>query len=166
MRDINKRSLLEMENLSRVSGILPKPHHFVTAGNILFVVKGVNNYAVCIQEQLSKTIAAAHFFVIRIDRDDVLPEYVAWYINQPPAQAFLQERSKGTIGPSIDIGTLSELDVPLPFLEVQRKVIRIQELLRREQELTEHIQAKRDQLVKTVLLKTIQEGHNDGHHNS
>ena len=128
MRDVENYTHLMTENLARVSAIDPKERHFIRQNDLLFSAKGANNFAVQVEQLPVDTVAAANFLVIRVRSDKVLPAYLAWYINQSPAQLFLQARSRGSYIPAISKMALSDLDIPLPSLALQRKIVSIQSL--------------------------------------
>ena len=46
----------------------------------------------------------------------VLPEYLAWFINQPPAQAYLTQQSRGTLVKLMPKSLFEKLEVPVPPL--------------------------------------------------
>ncbi len=150
------------ENLASVNDIHPKPHHFLEKGDLLFIAKGMHNFAAHVDKQLARTVAAANFLVIRVNIENVLPEYLAWCINQGPAQAFLKENAKGSYIPSISKRVLSELQIPLPSLELQQKIIRTQQLMNLENELIAQIQNRRKIMIEALLLKTANGGKPNG----
>ena len=158
MRDVENYTHLMTENLARVSAIDPKERHFIRQNDLLFSAKGANNFAVQVEQLPVDTVAAANFLVIRVRSDKVLPAYLAWYINQSPAQLFLQARSRGSYIPAISKMALSDLDIPLPSLALQRKIVSIQSLADREKVLLDQIQRRRERLMQAILLKATRKG--------
>lgn len=157
IRDIMNDRTFDYENLARVRDIQPKHHHLLQKGDLLFIAKGTNNVAVHVTKNLSKTVASANFLIIRIKSERVLPEYLAWYISQRPAQQFFRKHAPGTITPSISKAALSQLPVPIPPLEKQREILRVQSMADAELRLVLQIQAKRAQLIEAVLLNVAEE---------
>jgi restriction endonuclease S subunit len=94
--------------------------------------------------------------VIRLhNKNDILPEYVAWYINLPIIQKALAMQSRGTSIMSISKATLSELEIPIPLVEKQKKYIELFKLQKKEQELYKAIAEKRKQILDCKILKNI-----------
>lgn len=153
MRDLENYTRVNYSNLASVNDIQPKPHHFVKQGDILFISKGANNFAAYVDKTVARTVAAANFLVIRVNSENVVPEYLAWYINQEPAQTFLRDRSKGSYIPAISKAALSELEIPIPPLDVQRKIVRTQQLLDLENELIAQIQFRRKKMITALLVQ-------------
>ena len=93
-------------------------------------------------------------FVLRPD-ERVLPEFLAWYINQRPAQRYIEEHSTGTSASLINLEAMKRLPVEAPPAETQARITKIHQLSLREKELMEAIQNKRRELIEMALLKTI-----------
>src|SRR4030095_14310083 len=120
----------------------------------LFISRGTRKQAVAITSLVENAIATSQFFVLRPD-EKVLPEYLAWYINQRPAQRYIEEHSTGTSASLINLGAMKSLPVETPPVETQSRVTKIHQLSLREKELMEAIQNKRRALIETTLLKAI-----------
>lgn len=106
-------------------------------------------------EILKNTTTNTHFFIIRVKSDKILPEYLAWYINQKPAQTYFLKHSPGTVIPVITSKNLGNLDVSIPTLYIQKKIIEIHKLSIREAYLTKKILYKKKRLIETLLLKKV-----------
>jgi hypothetical protein len=64
--------------------------HLLRAGDVLFAAKGTKNFAAVYEEHNLPAVASTSFFVIRLLSSDVLPEYMAWFLNNPNTQASLK----------------------------------------------------------------------------
>src|SRR5690349_3395380 len=61
-------------------------------GDILFSARGHRNVAVCVDRSSPKAVCSPHFFLIRVRNEkDVLPEFVAWQMNQPHSQRYFAQ---------------------------------------------------------------------------
>jgi restriction endonuclease S subunit len=132
-----------------------KPSQVVKLGDVLFISRGTRKRAAAITEPLNTTIASSQLFVLH-PKDNVLPEYLAWYLNQQPAQRYIEEHATGSNVSLINMESLGGLVVQIPPLETQRQIVEIHKLSLREKELLEKIQAKRSQLIERALLKTLE----------
>lgn len=154
MKDIHNYTLKTADLLSvNLENI--KEGYLIDKGTVLFTPRGFNNEAALVTEKLEKTIAAGLFYIIRINNETVLPEYVTWYLNQKPAQKYFASNRAGTSIPIINIGFLKEFEVKIPDLQTQDKIARIFFLGLREKELTISLQEKKQQLIEAVLLDKI-----------
>ena len=135
-----------------------KPETYsIHKGDILFQARGMEHFSYYIKKDLKDTIAAGSFYVISIKNKNLLPEYLSWWINQPKTQSYFQSQSQGSLMSFITKRTLSGLEVQIPPLSVQKKVIKIIALAEHEQFLLDRLSSLRSRLVKAVCLKAIQE---------
>jgi restriction endonuclease S subunit len=87
-----------------------------------------------------QAVAAPHFFLVRLKRDslnkkDILPEFMVWLLNQPPAQRYFEQNAEGTLTKSIRRSVLEEAPVVVPPLAKQRAIVAMADTLREEQKL-------------------------------
>jgi restriction endonuclease S subunit len=105
---------------------------------------------------LSDTITVSHFFVLKIKNAQVMPEYLAWYINQAPAQEYFHTNARrGTHMPLIPLSAFSGLTVEVPDRETQKKIVELSGLMEKEKRLLNELQIKRALLISAISLKAI-----------
>lgn len=131
--------------------------YWVGSGDILFRSRGDRNTAIALGESFAEPAVAVMPLVILRPREEVLTEYLAWYINQPRAQHHFDGYARGTGIRMIPMGCLAELDVPLPALKQQRTIAAIDSLGRREFILSMRLAEKRHQFTNATLLRTARE---------
>jgi restriction endonuclease S subunit len=154
IRDLDELPFLKAENLQTVMLKGGTERYLVNENDVLFLSRGHKNYAIPINIPLINTIAASYFFILRIKRDKVLPDYLAWYINQAPAQEYLHSIARrGTHIPLVPLSAFNELVVDLPDTETQKRIVEVSKLLEKENYLIMQLQEKRSQLIKAVCLK-------------
>ncbi|MCD4652032.1 MAG: restriction endonuclease subunit S [Candidatus Cloacimonetes bacterium] len=127
----------------------------IKTGDVLFQSRGSSHKAYNTKENMSNAIPSASFFILSIKQADVLPEYIAWWFNQPKVQAKIQTMSCGTSISFISKTTLSNLQIQIPEMSVQKKIVNIVNLSRKEQELLKSLTIKRAKLVSALLNKQI-----------
>jgi restriction endonuclease S subunit len=154
IRNFDENRILKKGDLSRVMIDRPAEPYIINRGDILFLSRGQRNWATPIVDELTATVAVSHFFVIRPKQQTVLPEYLAWYINQTPAQEYLHNVARrGTHMPLIPLSAFSGLTVTLPDIETQRKIVELSRLMEKEKQLLSSLQEKRTQLINAICLK-------------
>lgn len=109
--------------------------------NILLASRGSHNYAVYIDETISsiKAVAAPHFFVIKADKARIKPEYLVWYLNQLPAQHYFAQNAEGSQTKSIRRALLEGLEVSVPSLTEQHKVIQLTQNIKQQNHLAQQL---------------------------
>lgn len=154
IRDFDDGLNLQVAGLYAVTPKGDPTRYAVSQGDVLFLSRGHRNYAMPIRDILENTIAASYFFILRIKTKRVLPEYLAWYINQAPAQEYLHIMARqGTHMPLIPLSAFGDLEVELPGMGTQKTIVEIGRLLEKEKELIKELQEKRSQFIKSICLK-------------
>lgn len=154
IRDFDDNRNLKTAELSRVKIDKPVEQFHVSKGDILFLSRGHRNWAAPIGEDLNNAIAASHFFILKIKSADVMPEYLAWYLNQAPAQEYLHNNARhGTHMPLIPLFAFKGLSVDVPQKEMQGKIVELSKLKEKEKLLVAMLEEKRGRLINEVCLK-------------
>ena len=132
---------------------LIRDKYLVKKGDVLFLSRGYRSWAAPIVDDLEVTVAVSHFFVVRPKHADVLSEYLAWYINQAPAQEYLHNIARrGTHMPLIPLSAFVGLKVDLPDIETQAKIVELSRLMEKEKQLLSALQEKQSHLINAVCL--------------
>jgi restriction endonuclease S subunit len=84
-----------------------------------------------------------------------LPEYLAWFLNNPTTQKLLKEQAIGTSIPSISKTVLEELDIPIPSVEKQKAILTIAHLRSTEKNLKHQIEVLREQQIQQTLIDAL-----------
>lgn len=155
MKDLYNNYASIKSDLTKVNSEKISSKFFLQKSDILFIAKGSNNFAIEYNLDLPKAIAASAFFILRPNASKVVPAYLAWYINQSPVQQYLKENMAGTYIPNINKSTIEGIIVSLPTIDVQRKIVLIDVLRKRESFLMSQIVAKREVAVNAALLDIV-----------
>jgi len=156
IKDFDEFQNLRTSDIYKVNLESDAERYIINKGDILFLARGQRNYAIPIKDELKSTIAASYFFILRLINKDVLPEYVAWYIKQSPAQEYLHNIARrGTHMPVVPKSSFENMLIDVPPLEVQAKIIKLAALLEKECHLQNKLQEKRNLLVNAMCLKAI-----------
>lgn len=133
-----------------------KSKYYLTPGDILFISKGTNNYALAYKGvDDTPTIASSALFVIKVDENLANPNFIAWYINQSKVQNYFKTNEAGTYNTSINKTTLEETPIALPSLELQNNIAKIANLHNEELAISNKIIALKNKLTTTQLLNTL-----------
>ena len=88
-------------------------------------------------------------------QQQILPEYLAWFINNSKEIKIFHKQKATTTIPSISISQLSDLEIAVPSLSKQKLVVDIQQLRDRESDAVRKLESLKDQLTQQTLLKAI-----------
>lgn len=124
-------------------------------GDVLFAGKGGRCQAFLFHLP-EPTLANSLFVVIRTKPEVLDPGYLVWFLNSKAAQAELGSSMVGTSVPNIPLSALRELPIPLPPLDRQRVIARVNELASLEEQLLSELAQQRKTLVNEVLTNATQ----------
>jgi len=158
IRDFDEQFSLNKENLQTVRLKGDSDRYLVNKNDVLFLSRGHKNYAIPIIAQLRNTVAASYFFILRIKTSKVLPDYLAWYINQAPAQEYLHNNARrGTHMPLVPLSAFADLTIEIPDIKSQSMIVSLSALMDKEKALLNELQEKRSQLIKAICLKAVKQ---------
>lgn len=123
----------EADSLRIVPGRDAKKYE-IGQGDAVFMSRGSRNRTWAIKAVPVPTIVPVSFYILR-PATGVEARYLAWYLNQQPAQAAIDQLRTGAGTPIVQREAFKQLQVVLPPLETQRTIADLGDLQVREQEL-------------------------------
>lgn len=129
--------------------------HLLQLGDILFAAKGAKNFAVAYKNHNQPCIASTTFFIIRLNNDSILPEYLTWYINNPIVLQNIKAKATGTSMVSISKSVLEDLEVAIPDIHMQMAIIKIADLRKTEIKLKQDLETLNEKLIQQQIFKAI-----------
>ena len=70
--------------------------HLLKDGDVLFAAKGTKNFAAVFENHNEPSVASTSFFVIRLSDNKVLPQFLAWFLNNHSTQTLLKGQAIGS----------------------------------------------------------------------
>ncbi len=130
--------------------------HFLQTGDVLIASKGNDHFAVLYKGIIKPAVASSMFIVIRLHKkNNLLPEFLVWFINQKQIQTLLHGSAKGTSIPSISISTLADLEIPIPSIEKQKSILKIYDLWQEEIKLKTKIESLKEKQIQNHLINAL-----------
>ena len=152
LRDLSLDEPVDPVRLERVHLNDFQGRHLVQAGDVLFRSRGENNIAFALGAEFHEpTVALLPLFILRPKTESILPEYLAWAINQPSSQRYFDSVAQGTNMRMVSRTDIDNLNISLPDLNTQRKIINIDALAKHEQILMIRLADKRKKLLALIL---------------
>lgn len=131
------------------------PRLMLRTDDILFAAKGNRNFAFLYKGDISNAMPSSTFFILRLKRNDILPEYLAWYLNSNQAQDFFKEYVHGTFIPNISKSVISKMKIHIPDLETQVMILKLDSAMKIERNLVEQILFKRSILLNEIIKRKL-----------
>jgi len=145
-------------NLDTLVSFIPTGNpqiYSVNQGDILFQARGMEHLSYCLRDKLLNTLAAGSFYILRVKYDNILPEFLCWWLNQEFAQNYFKSHARTSAISFVSKSILEQLRIKVPPLSKQRKIIRINRLLEQEIALQKRLAYLRSQLVRSMCSKAL-----------
>lgn len=153
MGDVSQRGI-DTSKLSKMAGDGLADRYLVRSGDVLFRPRGDRTTACALGPELNEpAVALLPLIVIRPNRDVVTAAFLAWALNQPPAQQHFDASARGTSMRMVPKSSLDTLDLDVPPLAVQRLITEVDALAGRERMLVELMVEKREKLLSRLLAQ-------------
>lgn len=128
----------------------------VAGGEVLFRSRTGIAVAKVVPEGLARApVVINPVMIIRVKTEQLLPDYLAWTINQPWVQTQLNPDVRGSAIKMIPKSALARVQIPAPSLEVQQKIIEFSQLADRESRLLELLREQREKWAQTVTRQAV-----------
>lgn len=129
-KDIDWTDVLSVELPSK------RDPQWLMEGDVLFAARGTRTLAYALANVPARSVCAPQFFVLSIKKTaKVSPHFLAWQINQKPAQAYLQKNATGSHIQNIRRSVLEGMPIIIPSQEKQRMIVDFWRMTQRERAL-------------------------------
>jgi hypothetical protein len=156
VRDVS--GLAQIDWIVVPSKALPKSRtaDFLRAGDVLITTRGRRNEATAVLDPPAQAVAATNLFVIRL-REGVplLPQFLAWQINQRPAQEYLAASATGSHVLNLTRPALEALPIAIPTLQAQQLAVDFSACAAAEGAALKRLIANRQQQIDAMALKIL-----------
>ena len=152
LRDVEVGRDLDAGSLARYQLDDIPDRYLIRGGEVLFRSRGDHNTAAFVDGPLREAaVVVLPLVILRPHTGMILPEYLAWAINQPKAQRHLDAEAQGTNIRMVPKAVLERINIPLPDLKAQSRTVAIYQLARREGALLRNLADRREQLAGLIL---------------
>ena len=88
-------------------------------------------------------------------QDEVLPEYLTWYLNSASSQNYLKSQAVGSSIVSISKFVIDELELSIPDLNTQKAILKIAHLRNAEKKLQQQIEFLREKQIQQQIIYAL-----------
>jgi len=154
LRDVAPNGTSDFSNLTRIH-LDPVPEKYlVQTGDVVFRSRGERTTAAVLDASFpAPALAVLPLMILRPNPQVLSGAYLAWFINQEPAQRHFEESAQGTSLRMVSRSSLENLKIALPSLGTQQRILQIDALAERELELAHLLTFKRHELIRRLLVE-------------
>lgn len=113
--------------------------------------------AICINKSETELLVPSNFAIIRIEDNSFLPEYVSMFLNSEKMENEFKRSSVSTTIPLIKTSYLREVEIPEKKLEMQKKLLKFNDLQKKEIILVNNIIKEKLKLAQARIKKILEE---------
>ena len=124
--------------------------HLLKPSDVLLAAKGNNPFAVVYSGKIKPAVASSLFMVLK-PNDEVLSEFLSLFLNHLHTQRLLLDASKGTSLASFTIGDVSSLELNLPGIEKQKKIVEYCQLVDKRKAIISEIEELHNTIIHHQL---------------
>jgi len=137
---------------------------FVSPGSILLPSRGSKGgyfRASCLVSSPSseRPVVVSSQFLVITPKQGVLPEFLCWLLNRPETQHWIAEGggSQGTSLVMLNATTVKQLPLDIPALPIQQKIVHLNALWEKEQQLTHALLNNRETMLQGMFQQLLME---------
>jgi hypothetical protein len=146
MKDIHPGAGIHWEGVLRAELTGRKGPDWLNDGDVLFVPRGHRFFAARVGPTPNPAVCGPHLMQLRVRADsDLVPDFLAWQINQPPVQKQLHVAAEGTNQLSIRVAEVEALNLALPSVDHQLRIVALAEAVARERQVLSRLILNREQ---------------------
>jgi len=141
---------INTNNIIRMRSSNLKERDFLRKGDVLFSGKG-RLVAIKWNEEIPEAVASNSFFIIQGKNGKILPGFLAAYLGSESVKKEIGRKTKSSTVMHLSIEDVRQLQIPIPPLDVQKKFVRLAELLQEEKKMNRAIISKKEKILDNLL---------------
>ncbi len=156
MKDVSPTGLKNRDELVRTEIRGRKEPDWLQEGDLLFTARGASNYACVVTGLPGRTVCTPHLYVLRLKQHgQVLPEFLAWQLNQGPVQRYWAQAAEGSSQLSIRKPVLEAVPIKVFPIGKQQAVVALAKLAAAEQQVLQSLLRNRDMELAAVAEQLL-----------
>lgn len=152
-KDLSSSQQISHDELLRLEPVGSASKYLISSHDVLFQARGYSNQAFHIEEIPDRVMAAATFYILKVRNSNILPGYLAWFLNQRHGQNYFKTHANNSTAVSyVSKDLLMNLEISIPDLETQTKIQAIQAAWTHEKNLLKSYLEKKELLIQESCL--------------
>ena len=106
---------------------------------------------------LDLPVIASSQFLLLTPKENVLTEYLCWYLNQAKVQQRLRYEGQGSKILMLSVAMMNDFMIAVPSIKTQQQIIDLNRLWEQEQVLTQKLLQNREQMMQGIFQQLLKE---------
>lgn len=155
VNDVDVDGYIKWDKLRKTHIHGRKEPEWLEPGNVIFIARGLKLTAAAIGEAPKHAICSPHFFIIAVLDTKVLPQFLAWQLNQTTVKRYFKKSAEGSFQVSIRRSVLEETPLIIPDLATQSKLVAIAACAFKEKQVLMQLIKNREQQLTTLAQNIL-----------
>jgi Type I restriction modification DNA specificity domain len=155
MRDITENTFVNWDTLVHAVPDGKRKADWLEANDILFIAKGNNNLSIFLESAPLLAVCSPHFYHLQVKVENVRPAFLAWAINQKPAQEYLRKNREGSGTLSVRRAVLENMPLSVPSMSTQYEIIALDHLVQKEKATFKNLIQNRQLMMDSVAYSIV-----------
>lgn len=156
MRNVESSAGVDWSALTKVQLPSKRNPDLLGPGDVILTTRGRRNFALALADLPTPVVCSPHFFVIRVRQGFALmPEFLAWQINQKPAQEHFQQSATGSFIMNLTRGAVASLPITIPPMDTQAAVVALANAAHHEVATLQALIDNQRSLIEVVATKIL-----------
>lgn len=168
MKNVTERGDIDWSQCMHTIVSTKREPQWLKKNDILIAARGNHFYSVLIDESMPqelKVLASPHFYIIRIENQEILPKFLAWQLNQAPCQRYFEKNTEGSVTKSIRRSVLEDTSIAIPPLSKQYAILGLLETLKKEKQVIDQLRLRGEQINTLLANELSNQNQQTEHHN-
>lgn len=154
--DIREKRLIDPTKLASIEWEGRGEPPILSAGDVVLVAKSSQNQAAIFLDQDSNVLPSNQFLILTVKTKALVsPEFLCWLLNYQETQQKLANLQVGTKMFSISKSAVQDLELTVPSLETQNKLLQLDTIFNEETRLMHALLKNRDEMVRGISQKLL-----------
>lgn len=162
LRDFdNTRTVLDKDALTRFDPGDMRSDQTIKPQEVLFLAKGVHNFAYHPGPLPDPTLAASYFYVLTPSAE-ISPQYLCWFLNHSHTRRIFDRiAGVGARMPVVKKSDLADITIPLPPTHAQNRIVQLHSITLQEAALLDDLKQKRRTFIDAVTMTIAEQNENE-----
>lgn len=158
IKSIDEYGIIDMQETEKFNSIAIIEDKYLTKEGDIIIRLASPFTAICIDDKSENMVVSSQFAKIRLNSYDITPMFLALYLNSSTAKNQILKNASGTSLTSITLKDIKNINIKPYKINLQNKVIKLNELHKREKQLLEKLIKEKEKLNVNIINELLTTG--------